>query len=90
MKLTYHSTKDESNFKKHGVSLAKAEFLDWDDALSWADNRNDYSEERRIALVTLKQRLYCVVYIDLKTVRRIISLRKANSREINKYEKETN
>jgi uncharacterized DUF497 family protein len=31
-----------------------------------------------------------VVYVNLKMNRRIISLRKVNNREIDKYEKETN
>jgi uncharacterized DUF497 family protein len=34
--------------------------------------------------------LYCVVYVDTKVSRRIISLRKANNREIDRYEEETN
>jgi uncharacterized DUF497 family protein len=31
------------------------------------------------------ERLYCVVFTDRGTVRRIISLRKANNREIMRY-----
>ena len=90
MKLTYDSAKNQSNIDKHGLSLDEAKLLDWDDALSWIDNRKDYGEERCAALVPMKKRLYCVVYVDVKMNRRIISLRKANNREIDRYEKETN
>ena len=38
----------------------------------------------------MKQRLYYVVYVELKTGIRVISLRKANIREVKKYEKENN
>lgn len=37
----------------------------------------------------MNQRLYVVVFVDKKTERRIISLRKANNREYERYEQET-
>jgi uncharacterized DUF497 family protein len=36
----------------------------------------------------MKQRLYYVVYVNKKVNRRVISLRKANNREIQRYEEE--
>jgi len=90
MKLIFDSTKDSSNFEKHGLSLAEAKLLDWADTLSWIDSRKDYGEVRRVSLVPMKNRLNCVVYVDSKVNRRIISLRKANNREIDRYEEETN
>ena len=90
MKLTFDPTKDSTNFHKHGLSLSESKFLDWADALSWIDNRKDYGEIRSVALAPMKHRLYCVVYVDTKVSRRIISLRKANNREIDRYEEETN
>jgi len=38
----------------------------------------------------MKQRLYCIIYVELKIGIRVISLRKANVREVEKYEKENN
>jgi uncharacterized DUF497 family protein len=90
MKLSYDSAKNNSNIQKHGLSLAEARLLEWDTALEWIDGRKDYGEERRIALVLIKQRLYCIVYVELKAGIRVISLRKANVREVEKYEKENN
>jgi len=90
MKLSYDSAKNDSNIQKHGLSLAEARLLEWDTALEWLDGRKNYGEERRIALVLMKQRLYCIVYVELKVGIRVISLRKANVREVEKYEKENN
>ena len=85
--MTFDPSKVSTNFDKHGLSHAK--FLDWADALSWIDNRKDYGEIRSVALAPTKHRLYCVVYVDTKVSRRVISLRKANKREIVSYEEET-
>jgi uncharacterized protein len=88
MKLSYDSAKNDSNIAKHGLSLSEVKLLDWDTAISWIDCRKDYGEERHAAPALIKQRLYCVIYVELKTGKKIISLRKANIREVEKYEKE--
>ena len=49
--------------------------------------REDYGEQRYRAFGFIGNRLYCVVYVDRNEVRRIISLRKANAREVNEYVK---
>jgi uncharacterized DUF497 family protein len=90
MKLSYDSAKNDSNITKHGLPLSEAELIDWDSAISWIDHRKNYGEERRIALALIKKRLYCVVYVELKMSLRIISLRKANNREMNTYEEKAN
>ncbi|MBU3547063.1 BrnT family toxin [Polynucleobacter sp. MWH-Jannik1A5] len=90
MKFTYDSAKNDSNIAKHGLPLSDAKLLDWDSAISYIDGRKNYGEERCVALALIKQRLYCVVYVELKIGKRIISLRKANTREVERYEKENN
>ncbi|MDP3943268.1 MAG: BrnT family toxin [Methylotenera sp.] len=90
MKLTFDPKKEDANLAKHNVSLTEAAFLDWSNALIWPDQRHDYGEERQVALVPMNQRLYFVAFVDRKTVRRIISLRKANKRDFDHYEQETN
>ena len=89
MKFNFDSNKDAINLAKHQLSLADAAKLDWMAALIWVDSRRDYGEIRQIGLVPLNQRLYVVVFVDKKTERRIISLRKANNREYERYEQET-
>ena len=90
MKFTYDAAKNDSNITKHGLPLSDAKLLDWNAAFSWVDQKKDYGEERHIALAPIEQRLYFVVYVELKMGKRIISLRKANVREVEKYEKENN
>jgi len=90
MKFTYDSAKNDSNLAKHGLPLSDAKLLDWDSAIRYIDSRKNYGEERHVALALIKQRLYCVVYVEIKIGKRIISLRKANVREIDRYEKENN
>jgi uncharacterized DUF497 family protein len=90
MRFTFDPKKDKVNQEKHGLSLSAANEFDWDDALTWVDVRKNYGELRCISLVPINQRLYCVVYVDTPFNRRIISLRKANNREIARYEAEIN
>ena len=90
MKFTYDSVKNDSNLVKHGLPLSDAKILDWDTAFSWIDERKNCGEERRIALVLMNERLYCVIYVESKIAIRIISLRKANNREMKIYEEEAN
>ena len=73
------------NQAKHGVSLVLALELDWDAALVWVDGRFEYSETRMIALAPKTGILYYVAFVDRGEVRRIISLRRANRREVKHY-----
>ncbi|MGZ8921690.1 MAG: BrnA antitoxin family protein [Limisphaerales bacterium] len=62
MKITYDRDKDLVNIGKHGVSLAEAEFLDWENALIWFDDREDYGEDREIALAGMGNVLFYVAF----------------------------
>lgn len=85
MKIAFDPAKDAANLAKHGVSLSLAEQLDWETALTWKDERKDYGEDRMLALVLMDSRLYSVAFVDRRSIRRIISLRKANQREVKRY-----
>jgi len=85
MLIDFDHAKDEINRSKHGLSLALAEELDWDNALVWVDERRDYGELRMIALAPATGVLYYVAFTDRGRVRRIISLRRANRREVKHY-----
>ena len=79
--------KDATNLSKDGLSLSAAAELSWDAAVVWIDNRADYGEVRMIALAPIGDILYFVAFVDRESTRRIISLRKANRREVNHYDK---
>ena len=85
MRIEYDANKDAANTQKHGVSLALARELEWDDALVWIDERFDYGEVRMIALAPKTETLYYVAFVDRGVRRRIISLRRANRREVKYY-----
>jgi len=65
--------------------LALAGRLDWDAALVWCDDRFEYEELRLLALVPETNTLYYVAFVDRGEVRRIISLRHAERREVKHY-----
>lgn len=85
MRIEFDSAKDIVNRSKHGLSLSLASELDWEAALVWFDERFEYGETRMIALAPKTEILYCVAFVDRGSVRRIISLRRANRREVKYY-----
>lgn len=89
MKVTFDPAKDVVNQTKHGVSLAAAKDFEWESAIEWSDERRDYAEARSLALGYIGLRVMVMVFVDRPpdnpTERRVISLRKANSREVKRY-----
>ena len=85
MEVEFDPAKDATNQEKHGVSLAMAIELDWEAALVWVDGRIEYGEARMIALAPKTGILYYVAFVDRGERRRIISLRRANRREVKHY-----
>ena len=85
MQFEFDPGKDVANLSKHGFSLAAAAQLGWDAALVWMDDRADYGEVRMIALAPMGDTLLFVAFVDRESARRIISLRRANRREVNHY-----
>ena len=64
MKIEFDPAKDAANKKKHGVSLALADKLDWEAALVWVDDRFEYGELRVIALAPKTGILYYVAFVE--------------------------
>jgi uncharacterized protein len=85
MRIEFDPDKDAGNQSKHGVSLALASALDWEAALVWIDDRFEYGEARMIALAPKTGVLYYVAFVERGEARRIISLRRANRREVKHY-----
>jgi hypothetical protein len=81
----FDPAKDAVNRAKHGVSLALAEILFAGRHLSVSDDRFEYGEIREVAFGLINGRLFVCVYADREAERRVISLRKANKREVKRY-----
>jgi uncharacterized protein len=90
VRFAFDPAKDAINRAKHGVSLSEAARLDWNRVLARLDTRADYGEPRQIGYGPIGRRLYCVVFVDRGDTVRMISLRKANNREIDRYETQIN
>ncbi len=85
MEITYDPAKDKINITKHGVSLGSAAEFEWDEAVIWPDQRHEYGECREIGIGYIGNRLFNIVFVNRDAERRIISLRKANPREVKRY-----
>lgn len=86
MNYTHDPKKLAQNVAKHGVWFKMAEGFDWENAIVRIDDRNDYPETRLFAMAPIGGRLYAMVFCLRETAVRIISLRKANRREVREYE----
>lgn len=87
MDYEWDEKKRQSNLEKHGENFADVVWLDWGRAHIEPDTRQDYGEARYTALVPRDDdRLMCLVFTPRGRRMRIISYRKANSREKKKYE----
>lgn len=78
----------DKSYKKHGVSPSEAEesFLD-EKALILKDIKHSKKEKRYILIgKTLEEKILFIVFTLRRKKIRIISVRKANRKEINKYE----
>ena len=86
MNIEFDPAKDAVNVAKHGVSMALAERICWPDVLCMPDSRRDYGELREIGFAVIDERLYVVVFVQRGEKMRIVSLRKANRREVKLYD----
>jgi hypothetical protein len=80
--------KRAANLAVHGIDFAQALQFEWDTALIAPDTRHDYGESRFIAVGRIGPRLHVIVFTPRAGKVRLISLRKANKREIQRYEEE--
>ena len=83
--LTWDESKAAANFAKHGVSFDAARQFDWDTAIVVADTRRDYGESRHKAAGYVGPRLFVPVFAERGDDVRVISVRKANRREVKRY-----
>jgi uncharacterized DUF497 family protein len=86
---TWDENKRLANLAKHGVDFRDLEGLDWRHAVIFEDRRAKYGEKWLIAMARLGKRLHAVVFVERGGERRTILARKANSREVAFYERET-
>jgi uncharacterized DUF497 family protein len=81
----WDEAKRQKNVAKHGVDFPAIESFEWETALVIPDNRKNYGELRSLAYGLIGRRLYCATFTVRGTNIRIISLRKANDKEVERY-----
>ena len=86
MKIEFDDDKNAKNIRERGISFELAADFDLKTARIWPDTRKDYGEDRYIALGYIADRLFSMAFTNRDDVIRIISLRKANPREVRNYE----
>ena len=73
------------NLAEHGVPFKAIRRFDWDACLTAEDTRFDYGEPRFVSVGPIGERLHVAVWTPKADRQRIISLRKANAREVRAY-----
>lgn len=87
MATEYDKAKSERNARERGLPFSMAEAFDWSSARVEPDERRDYGEPRFVAVGRIEGRVCVMVFTPRGESLRVISLRKANSREVRDYEK---
>lgn len=88
MKFEWDEEKNRENIAKHGLSFADAREIFDAPMLAAPDTREDYGEDRWVAVGFLKNFVVVVVYTERgEDVVRIISMRKALKHERARFEK---
>ena len=85
MRITFDAAKREKTLRERGLDFARAHEVFDGLTITLPDQRQDYGEPRFITAGWLDERLIVLVWTPRGLARRIISMRKANEREINKY-----
>lgn len=88
MKIEYNKEKSDKNVKERNLSFDEATHFDWETAIFYEDTRKSYPETRIIAMGFLHQRIHIICFTETPEGIRIISFRKANTREVRRYEEE--
>ena len=85
MEVTFDPVKNASNVRDRNLSFTLVEQLDWAGAVVEEDTRKACGERRFRVLGFIGERLHPVVFTPRAGKVHVISLRKANLREVKKY-----
>jgi uncharacterized protein len=90
MRITFDPVKNVRNIAERLLSFDSVADLDWETAIAVEDDRRDYGERRLRVMALLGRRLHVAVITYRGDAMHVISFRKANSREVRRYEDEKN
>ena len=85
MQFTWNEAKRKSNLAKHGYDFADAHKVFAGTLVLTEDGREDYGEQRMLALGQLDAVIVMIVHVESDGTIRVISMRKATKDETNDY-----
>ena len=85
MKISYDPVKRDITLSERGLDFADAGIVFTGLQITQIDERLEYAEVRFQTYGLLNERMVMVVWIGTENDRRIISMRKCNDREQNRY-----
>lgn len=88
MEVSFDPAKNERNVRDRGLSFERAADFDFESAVFQLDTRRNYGESRMRALGRVAGRVHVLVFAETAQGIRVISFRKANAREVKRYEQE--
>lgn len=86
MEISYDPAKNAANIANGRPSFDAVVGFDFQSAQVAVDNRKEYGEIRYIAYGFVGTRLHALVFTPTPDGIRVISFRKANKREVHRYE----
>ena len=87
MEISFDPAKSERNKAERGLPFTLVARMEWSGAIIEEDIRKDYGERRFRALGFIENRLHAIVFTPRVGKVHVISLRKANPREVKYYAK---
>jgi len=88
MTFEWDEAKNKVNIQKHGIDFEDVKSVFNHPMLKRLDTRENYGEDRFIALGMMYENVVVVVYVERRENLRIISARKATKQERRIYEQE--
>ena len=86
MPIEFDPDKSSRNAADRGLPFSLVDGFDWDEAIVAQDLRKAYGEDRFIAVGPIGGLIHVVIYTLRGDNIRVISLRRANDREVARYD----
>ena len=85
MAITFDPAKRDVTLARRGLDFSDAEHVFAGTVFEFPDDRIDYGEVRMVTIGMLDERMVVIAWTERPTGRHIISMRKANDREQQRY-----
>jgi uncharacterized DUF497 family protein len=89
MRYEWDEAKSLANRIKHGIGFDTMARFEWETALEFIDDREDYGELREVAIGFIGVSLHYLIFTRNDDVIRVISLRRATNKEKRRYVEES-